>query len=122
MTRALSAVLSAALLATPLGGCQTLLALKPAPTVELQATQALYVAEAAFAGASMALEQAVDGGALKGGSAVTARQIYAQAHDALMAARQARAVGDYARELASASAATSASGQVQSLSTSGAGS
>jgi hypothetical protein len=115
MNRTIAAALSLALLSVPMAGCQTLAALEPA-NVQLRSSQALYVAEAAFTGASLTLETAVDRGVLKGADAAQARKLYGEAHDALLAARQARASGDFALELAKASQASVAAGQLQAMS------
>src|SRR5471032_2689557 len=115
MRSRLAAALAVALACAPMAGCQTWLALRPAATTQLRASQALYVAEAAFEGASTALEQATDQGALKGEAAAKARQLYDTAHAALLAARLAKAGGDYAGELAHASDAIAQAGQVQGL-------
>jgi hypothetical protein len=81
----------------------------------VRASQTLYVAEAAFEGASTALEQATDQGVLKGADAAKARRFYDTAHAALLAARLAKAGGDYAGELAHASDAITQAGQIQGL-------
>ena len=109
---ALAATLSLAC-APGLTGCQTGLALQPAASDQLRASQALYVAEAAFKGASASLEQATQQGLLKGAAASKARDLYDQAHAALLAARQAKADADYALELSGASDAITSSGQIQ---------
>jgi hypothetical protein len=119
MKRRIAAAMAVVLLAMPMAGCQTLLALEPGPSAQMRATQALYVAEAAFSGASLALESAVDAGALRGRAAESARGLYGQAHEALLAARQAKAAGDYALELAKASQSAAAAGQLQAAATQG---
>ena len=110
----LAAALAVALACEPMAGCQTWLALQPAAT-QARASQALYVAEAAFEGASTALERATDHGVLKGADAARARQIYDAAHAALLAARLAKAGGDYGGELAHASDAITQAGEIQGL-------
>ena len=110
----LAAALAVALACAPMAGCQTWLALQPA-TTQVRASQALYLAEAAFESASAFLEQATDRGVLKGADAVKARQLYDAAHAALLAARLAKAGGDYAGELAHASDAIAQAGQIQGL-------
>ena len=115
MKSPLAATLAVALACAPMAGCQTWLTLQPAATAQARASQALYVAEAAFEGASTALEQATDHGLLKGPDAVKARQLYDGAHTALLAARLAKASGDYAEELARASDAITRAGQIQGL-------
>ena len=67
------------------------------------------------------METATNGGVLKGQAAAKARGAYGQAHDALLAARAAEAAGDYALELSKASQATAAAGQLQAVSSAGAG-
>jgi hypothetical protein len=111
----LAAALAVALACAPMAGCQSWLALQPAATAQTRASQALYVAEAAFEGASTALEQATDHGLLKGADAARARQLYDGAHAALLAARLAKAGGDDAGELAHASDAITQAGQIQRL-------
>ena len=111
------AALAALLICAPMAGCQTWLTLQPAATSQARASQALYVAEAAFEGASAALEQAADTGLLKGVDAAKARSLYEAAHAALLAARMAKASGDDAGELAQATDAISQAGQVQRLAT-----
>ncbi len=115
MRSRLAAALAVALACAPMGGCQSWLALQPAAPTQLRASQALYVAEAAFAGASTALEQATDHGLLKGADAAKARRLYDDAHAALLAARLAEAGGDYAAELTHASDAIAQAGQIQGL-------
>ena len=115
MKSRLAAALAVALAWAPMAGCQTWLALQPAATAQARASQALYAAEAAFEGASTALEQASDHGLLKGADAAKARQLYDGAHTALLAARLAKAGGDYAGELAHASDAIAQAGQIQGL-------
>ena len=114
MKSTLAAALAVALACAPMAGCQTWSALQP-DAAEVRAGQTLYVAEAAFEGASAVLEQATDHGLLKGADAVTARQLYESAHGALLAARLARSGGDYAGELAHASDAITQAGQIQGL-------
>jgi len=114
--RSYLAAASAVILAcAPMAGCQTWLALQPAATTQVRASQALYVAEAAFEGASAALEQATNRGALKGADAAKARRLYDTAHAALLAARLAKAGGDDAGELAHASDAITQAGQIERL-------
>ncbi len=99
-----------------LSGCSTLQHLaSTSGQVELSATQSLYVAEAAFKGASVSLETAVDRGALKGPAAAKARSAYDAAHAAIISARQAKAAGDAALASAKASDAMASSAQVQQL-------
>lgn len=105
-----------ALSAPGLSGCSTLQRLTaPAAQAELTATQTLYVAEAAFEGASISLERAVDSGALKGPAAAKARIAYDKAHAALLAARQAKAAGDGALAAAKAAEAVADSGRIEQL-------
>lgn len=115
MRSPLAATLAVVLACAPMAGCQTWLALQPAATTQVRASQALYVAEAAFKDASAALEQAIDQGMLKGPDAAKARQLYDAAHAALLAARLAKAGGDDAGELAHASDAITQAGQIQGL-------
>ena len=115
MNRHFGAALAAVLVCAPMTGCQTWLALQPAASTESRASQALYVAEAAFEGASNALDQATGQGQLKGANAAKARQLYEMAHTALLAARLAKASGDDTAELAHASDAITQAGQIQGL-------
>ena len=118
------ALMGAALIAAApsLSGCAALRSVtSTAARAELTATQALYVAEAAFEGASMSLERAVDSGALKGPAAAKARAAYDKAHAALLAARQAKAAGDQALVSAKAAEATTGSGQIEQLALTGGG-
>ena len=118
MKRRLNAALAAGAwlaCAPALASCQTFLAVQPAATAQVRATQSLYVAEAAFRGASAALEQASDQGLLKGPDAAKAREFYAAAHKALLAARLAKANGDFALELSGASDAITAAGRIQAI-------
>ena len=102
--------------APALCGCSTLRQLTARTTqVELSGAQTLYIAEAAFAGASIGLERAVDAGELKGAAAAKARTAYDTAHAALLAARQAEAAGDAALAAAKAADAIAGSGQVEQL-------
>ncbi len=94
--------------------CQTLSALAP-QNVELRSAQALYVAEAAFAGASTVLEQASDQHLLEGARATRARDAYDKARSALLAAREARSNGDEVLELTNASSAAADAGQVEAI-------
>ena len=104
MNRHLAAAFAALLFALPVGGCATLPgAAGTAATSELTASRSLYAAEAAFAGASAALEKATDTGVLNGAAAAKARAVYAKARDALLAARAAKAAGDTVLEAARAS-------------------
>jgi hypothetical protein len=114
VTAALAAVLTL-VCAPALSGCQTWLALQSSASVQLHAAQALYVAEAAFKGASAALDEAAARGLLKGADAAAARDLYEKAHAALLAARVAKAGGDYAAELSNASAAIAGAGQIEAL-------
>ncbi len=114
MKSTLAAALAVAFACAPMAGCQTWSALQPG-AAKVRASQALYVAEAAFEGASTALEQATDHGLLKGADAVMARRLYDGAHEDLLAARLAKSGGDYEGELAHASDAISQAGQIQGL-------
>ena len=98
MNREIAAAVALALLATPVAGCQTLQTPPTGASVQLRTTQALYVAEAAFAGASLALETAADSGVLQGPAAAKDRRTYDLAHDALLASRAAKIAGDSAFE------------------------
>ena len=120
MRRLLPTALAAVIAAAPLAGCGHLMA-PSAQTAELRETQALYLAEAAFRGSSLALEAAVDSGALKGAAAAKARASYDKAHAALLAARAAKTVGDGALANAQAGVALQAAAQVQQLAESGGG-
>jgi hypothetical protein len=95
--------------------CQTISALKPGSSLELRAAQALYVAEAAFNGASAGLDGATSQGLVKNQDAARARALYEQAHAALLAARQAKASGHFAAELARASDAIAGAGRIEAL-------
>ena len=111
---------SAVIAAAPMGGCSHLGA-PAAQTVALRGTQALYLAEAAFRGSSLALDAAVDSGVLKGAGAAKARAAYDRAHAALAAARAAKAAGDQVLAEAQAGAALQAAAQVQQLAETGGG-
>jgi len=74
--------------------------------------KALFVAEATFRGALVAVEAAVDSGKLKGENAATVRRYLAQARTALQLARTAYAAGDAAGVLRQTRSATSALGEV----------
>jgi hypothetical protein len=118
MRRTRSAAIAAviALAGAPaLSACQTFSALQPGASLKLRAAQALYVAEAAFNGASAGLDQATAQGLLKGQDAASARGLYDKAHEALLAARLAEKTGDYASELARASDAIAGSGRIQAM-------
>ena len=120
MRRLLPAALAAVMAAAPMGGCSHL-STPSARTVTLRETQALYLAEAAFRGSSLALEAAIDAGVLKGAAAAKARAAYDKAHAALAAARAAKAAGDHALADAQAGAALDAAAQVQQLAETGGG-
>jgi hypothetical protein len=121
--RRLAALAAIAVLAgaPALSGCASLgIGGSPAAS-SLTPAKALYLAEAAFSGASTALEAAVDSGRLKGSSAAKARKAYGIAHDALLAARAAEKAGD-ARTLSDKTAAAiSAIATVQELAATGGG-
>ncbi len=105
-----------ALSAPALWGCSTLQQLTAATAqADLSGAQTLYIAEAAFAGATIGLERAVDAGELKGPAAATTRTAYDTAHAALLAARQAQAAGDTALAAAKAAVAITGAGQVEQL-------
>lgn len=112
------AIAAALVAATPLVSCAD----RPAVTVDAvqaDATKAFYGAEAAFRGASMSLEAATDAGLLKGPSAATARDLYAQSHGALVKAREYRRLGQYALALAAAKDATDAAAGLEAVAQSG---
>ena len=119
MKRLAATALTAAILilsAPALCGCSTLKQLTSVTAqTDLSGAQTLYIAEAAFAGASIGLERAVDAGELKGPAAAKARTAYDAAHAALLAARQAQAAGDAALAVAKAADAIAGAGQVEQL-------
>lgn len=86
---------AAALSFSALAGCSTF-GISDRPILEQTVIdeQALYVAETAFQGVSLALESAVDNGLLRGENAATAQGYYRGAYEALQAAREAQEVGD----------------------------
>lgn len=118
MKRYLGLALAATLLAAPMAGCSTLAMIQPAASVELTASRALYAAEAAFSGVSIALETAVDSGRLKGAAAAKARKAYGKAREALLLARATKDANTRAR---AASEALSAIAEAQQLATTGGG-
>jgi hypothetical protein len=103
-------------------GCANLgLGGTPGAESSLTPAKCLYLAEAAFAGVSTALEAAVDSGKLKGASAAKARQAYGIAHDALLAARAAEKIGDASGLASKTAVALSAIATVQQLVSTGGG-
>lgn len=111
-----SAALALALLATPLGGCGFLQhATGAVPSVQLASTQAEYAAESTFSASGKTLEAAVDAGLLKGPNAAKAKVIYDEAHDALIAMRQALATGNAILAAAEAKVSIASSTQVNAL-------
>jgi len=121
MIRRLGTAIAVLLILAPACGCTTLQRLTGVQArVELAADQSLYAAEAAFQSASIALDQAIDRGALKGGAAAAARAAYGKAHDALLAARKAKASGDAALAAAKTVEVLARSGDVERLAQTGA--
>ena len=116
MKRLRSAALALAILAAPLGGCGVLQnATGAVPTVQLRATQAEFVAESTFAASSKVLEASVDSGVLKGPAAAKAKVLYDESHDALLAMRQALAVGNSTLAAAEAQQSINTSSQLNAL-------
>jgi len=94
-------------LSVPLAGCSILgpggVNSTPAPFVNTSVDEkALYVAETAFKGASLAIEQAVDSGLLKGERAAQVAVHYETAYTVLLVARDAQKAGNAESLLTSA--------------------
>jgi hypothetical protein len=67
---------------------------KPVLAESTKDEKALYVAEASFQGASLALEQAIDNGLITPTNAGQAQAYYRGAYNALLAMREAQKTGD----------------------------
>ncbi len=115
MKPVLRLALAAAILAAPASGCSSLGKAPTADTLQLRESQALYVAEAAFKGCSIALDAAAGSGLLKADQAAKARAAYEKAHAALLAARAAKQAGDEALAATKAAEAITQAGQVQQI-------
>lgn len=117
----LAAIAAVALLGcAPMSACLHLGG-PPAATAALTPAKTLYLAEAAFAGVSTALEAAADSGRLKGPAAAKARAAYGLAHEALVAARAAETAGDAGTLAERTAAAIAAIATVQQLVATGGG-
>ncbi len=116
MKKLLCVAAACALFATPLAGCGVLQnATGAVPTIQLRATQAEFVAESTFAASSKALEASVDAGVLKGPAAAKAKVLYDDSHNALIAMRQALAVGNSTLAAAEAQTSINNSSQLNAL-------
>lgn len=102
---AILAACAALALTAPLGGCASILPPAQVASLRLTNDKTLFVAEQTFAGLTASLNAAVDTGYLHGARAAQAKVIYDQAHDALLAARQAHDLGNAALATTNAQAA-----------------